>query len=276
MANKVHKFWFKIRRRFYKQPLAERMYYFGLSLFMIAFLAMVSTQKMGINIGAFKYALGVSVVCIICGFLTDLYALGKTLYKYTIFRWLFALSFSALVVTANVLAKKDIYVITGFNLIELTEAQLLIAIVNIPFLLVTTLTLIAMAMSLISMAGQLLIGLLHRLNSYPLSRILIGTAKVGFLLKLVKSLGFDSDNRPMAAAISMGVFVAFLVSSPSYKQITLQSVKAEIIAWSSFYNGKDCKNLEPWQGYLVHNNKTIILTYSNDKPSFDLGTCKKS
>ncbi len=276
MSNKVHKFWFKVRRRFYKQPVAERMYYFGLSLLMITFLAMASTQKMGLNIGAFKYTLGVSVVCIICGFLTDLYALGKTLYKYIIFRWLFALSFSALVVTANVLAKKDIYVITGFNLIELTEAQLLIAIVNIPFLLVTTLTLIAMAMSLISMAGQLLIGLLYRLNRYPLSRILIGTAKVGFLLKLAKSLGFDSDNRPMAAVISMIVFVAFLVSPPSYQQITLQSVKAEIIAWSSFYNGKDCKNLEPWQGYLVHDNKTIVLTYLNDKPSFDLGTCEKS
>ncbi|TOB30892.1 hypothetical protein, partial [Vibrio parahaemolyticus] len=103
-----------------------------------------------------------------------------------IFKWLFALSFSALVVTANVLAKKDIYAITGFNLIELTEAQLLIAIVNIPFLIVTTLTFTAMAMSLISMVGQVLIGGLKRLNRYSLSRILIGTAKVGFLLKLVK------------------------------------------------------------------------------------------
>ncbi|ENM6575385.1 hypothetical protein ACT33J_002300 [Vibrio fluvialis] len=276
MATKIHKFWFKIRRRFYNQPVAERLYYLGFTLLMITMLAMSSTQKMGLNIGVFKYILGVSIVCIIIGFLTDLYALGKTLYKYTIFKWLFALSFSALVVTANILAKKDIYAITGFNLIELTDAQLLISIVNIPLLIVTTLTFIAMVMSLISMAGQLLIGVLKRLNYYALSRILIGTAKLGFLLKFVKSLGFDSDSRPMAAGISMFVFVMFLVSPPSYNQITLQSVKAEIIVWSSFYNGKDCTNLQPWQGYLVHDDKTIVLTYLNQKPSFDLGICKKS
>lgn len=276
MTGKIHKLWFKVRRRFYKQPVIERLYYLVFFLLVITIIAMSTTQKMGLNIGIFRYILGVSVICIVSAFLTDLYALGKTLYKYIIFKWLFALSFSALVVTANVLAKKDIYAITGFNLIELTEAQLLIAIVNIPFLIVTTLTFIAMAMSLISMAGQVLIGVLKRLNHYSLSRILIGTAKVGFLLKLVKSLGFDSDNRPMAAVISMFVFVAFLASPPSYEQITLQSVKAEIIAWSSFYNGKDCTNLEPGQGYLVHEDKTIVLTYLNEKPSFEVGRCEKS
>lgn len=247
-----------------------------MSLLSFTLLVTLFTQKVGIDIGAFKYTLVVSVVCIVCGFLTDLYALGKTLYNYTIFKWLFALSFSALVLTANVLAKKDIYVITGYNLIELTEAQLLIAIVNIPFLVVTTLTFVAMAISLVSMAAQMLIVLLIHLNRYPLSRILIGTAKVGYLLKFVRGLGFDSDNRPVAAVISMIVFVAFLVSPPSYKQITLQPFKAEIIAWSSFFNGKDCKNLEPWEGYLVHKDKTIILTYSDEKPLFEVGTCEKA
>lgn len=237
---------------------------------------MSSAQKMGFNIGAFKYILGVSIVCIICGFLIDLYALGKTLYQYIIFKWLFALSFSALVITANVLAKKDIYAITGFNLVELTEAQLLIAIVNIPLLLVTTLTFVAMAMSLISIVGQLLVGFLNRLNRHILTRILIGTAKVGFLLRITKSFGFNSDSRPTAAVISMIVFVTFLVSPPSYKQITLQSVKSEVIAWTSFYSGKDCTNLEPTQRYLIHKDKAIILTYSNEGASFDVGTCEKS
>lgn len=275
MANKIHKFWFKIRRRFYKQPLAERLYYLGFPLMVIMIFFISYTQKVGINIGVIKYVLGISIGCIICGFLTDLYSLGETLYKYKIFKWLFALSFSALVVTANVLAKKDIYAITGFNLIELTEAQLLISIVNIPFLIVTTLTFIAMVISLISMAGQLLIGLLERLNRYQLSRILIGTSKVGFLLKFAKKLRFDSDNRPMAAVVSVFVLGGILTFPPSYKQITLQSIKADIIVWTSFYNGKDCTNLEPWQGYLVHENKTIVLTYLNDKPSFDVGICEK-
>ncbi|MBE4115945.1 hypothetical protein HJ109_21020 [Vibrio parahaemolyticus] len=158
MTGKIHKLWFKVRRRFYKQPVIERLYYLGFFLLVITILAISTTQTMGLNIGIFKYILGISVICIVSAFLTDLYALGTTLYKYIIFKWLFALSFSALVVTANVLAKKDIYAITGFNLIELTEAQLLIAIVNIPFLIVTTLTFTAMAMSLISMVGQVLIG----------------------------------------------------------------------------------------------------------------------
>ncbi|SKA22996.1 Uncharacterised protein [Vibrio cincinnatiensis] len=276
MANKAHKFWFKIRRKFYRKPVPERLYYFGFFLLLFTLVAMKVAQEMGHDPGIIKSSLWISVICIILGFLTDLYVLGKVLYKFLVFKWLFALVFSALVVTSNVLAKKDIYAITGFSLNELTEAQLLIAIVNVPLLTVTILTFIAMTMSLIFMVGQLIVGGLIRLNRYPLSRILLGTPQIGFLLKLTRNLGFDSDTRPMAAIISMVVFVAFLTFPPSYKHITLQSVKSEIIVWSSFYNGEDCVNLEADQRYLVHKDKTIILTYTDEGPSFDLGSCEKS
>lgn len=275
VANKHHSLWFKISRRFHKQPVTERLYHFGFYFLIVNLLLMLFSKKFEIYISAFNYTLITSIIFIVFGFIIDLYALGKALYKYIIFKWLFALSFSALVVTANILAKKDIYAITGFNLLELTEAQFLIAIVNIPFLFVMALTLIAMAMSLISIVGYSLVCLLRRLNRHPLSRILVGTANVRSLLKFFESLGFDSNNRPMAACIFMSFFVACLVSPPSYEQISLQSIKAEIIAWSSFYNGKDCKNLELWQGYIEHNDKTIILTHLDDEPSFGLGNCEK-
>ncbi|MGF1717924.1 hypothetical protein L4D08_23980 [Photobacterium chitinilyticum] len=233
-------------------------------------------KKLEIPLDVTQWLVVISSSFIVVGFLTDIIILGGGLYKLILFRWLFALVFSGLMVVSNVLAKKDIYAITNHYLPDLLDAQLLIAIVNAPVIIIIALLFLAMFVSVTSLVLLIFVSILKKFSTNRYSRVLLGTSKVKSLIKSLNEYGPISENRIMGATISMLFFLFLIVYQPEYDGTTLKDVKSEIIVWTSFLDHKDCKNLKENQKYLVHQKDTIVVTLSDDAPLFAKGECEKA